>query len=192
MANRRILILDRGLGTDVQCHLGPFSSAEGRLPCGRPAAIHEQIRSQRQGPSGLVGRQRGWLIGLTASSSRQTWTSNGTRRSTSPRSPRRSWHRSSTASSDSPSQRPLQRSDADGPGAPTSRQLRRPAELSRPGASCACRPTDSSLAKPLEPFDVRGIHVEPIHARPWQQATFTVLTREPDFARRYAELRIRA
>lgn len=33
---------------------------------------------------------------------------------------------------------------------------------------------------PLQPFDVRGIHVEPIHAVHGNQ-DFTVLTREPDF-----------
>jgi L-ascorbate metabolism protein UlaG (beta-lactamase superfamily) len=36
------------------------------------------------------------------------------------------------------------------------------------------------VPKPLEPFDVRGVHVEPIHAVHGNQE-FTVLTREPDF-----------
>lgn len=36
------------------------------------------------------------------------------------------------------------------------------------------------VPKPLVPFDVRGLHVEPIHALHGNQE-FTVLTREPDF-----------
>lgn len=36
------------------------------------------------------------------------------------------------------------------------------------------------VPKPLVPFDVKGIHVEPIHALHGNQE-FTVLTREPDF-----------
>ncbi|MFP5275555.1 MAG: MBL fold metallo-hydrolase [Acidobacteriota bacterium] len=36
------------------------------------------------------------------------------------------------------------------------------------------------VPEPLQPFDVRGIHVEPIHAIHGNQE-FTVLTREPDF-----------
>jgi L-ascorbate metabolism protein UlaG (beta-lactamase superfamily) len=36
------------------------------------------------------------------------------------------------------------------------------------------------VPEPLHPFDVKGIHVEPIHAIHGNQ-DFTVLTREPDF-----------
>jgi L-ascorbate metabolism protein UlaG (beta-lactamase superfamily) len=48
-------------------------------------------------------------------------------------------------------------------------------------------PTDRLIVpKPLEPFDVKGIHVEPIHAVHGNQ-DFTVLTREPDFARKITQ-----
>lgn len=36
------------------------------------------------------------------------------------------------------------------------------------------------VPKPLQPFDVKGLHVEPVHAIHGNQE-FTVLTREPDF-----------
>jgi L-ascorbate metabolism protein UlaG (beta-lactamase superfamily) len=42
------------------------------------------------------------------------------------------------------------------------------------------------VPKPLEPFDVQGIHVEPIHAVHGNQE-FTVLTREPDFAKKITQ-----
>jgi len=38
------------------------------------------------------------------------------------------------------------------------------------------------VPEPLHPFDVRGVHVEPIHAIHGNQ-DFTVLTREPDFVK---------
>ena len=39
--------------------------------------------------------------------------------------------------------------------------------------------------EPLQPFDVKGIHVEPVHAIHGNQE-FTVLTREPDFVEKIA------
>ena len=41
------------------------------------------------------------------------------------------------------------------------------------------------VPEPLQPFDVKGIHVEPIHAIHGNQ-DFTVLTREPDFVENIA------
>jgi len=41
------------------------------------------------------------------------------------------------------------------------------------------------VPEPLQPFDIRGIHVEPIHAIHGNQE-FTVLTREPDFVDKIA------
>src|SRR5579871_1485470 len=41
------------------------------------------------------------------------------------------------------------------------------------------------VPEPLHPFDVKGIHVEPIHAIHGNQE-FTVLTREPDFVEKIA------
>ena len=41
------------------------------------------------------------------------------------------------------------------------------------------------IPEPLQPFDVKGIHVEPVHAIHGNQE-FTVLTREPDFVEKIA------
>ena len=41
------------------------------------------------------------------------------------------------------------------------------------------------VPEPLQPFDVKGIHVEPVHAIHGNQE-FTVLTREPDFVEKIA------
>jgi L-ascorbate 6-phosphate lactonase len=41
------------------------------------------------------------------------------------------------------------------------------------------------VPEPLQPFDIKGIHVEPIHAIHGNQ-DFTVLTREPDFVENIA------
>jgi L-ascorbate metabolism protein UlaG (beta-lactamase superfamily) len=41
------------------------------------------------------------------------------------------------------------------------------------------------VPEPLQPFDVKGIHVEPVHAIHGNQE-FTVLTREPDFIEKIA------
>ena len=41
------------------------------------------------------------------------------------------------------------------------------------------------VPEPLHPFDIRGVHVEPIHAIHGNQE-FTVLTREPDFVEKIA------